>query len=40
MVAWLGSKLDKMLDESNVQLSTATDEMTQYLDSGMFKLSD
>ena len=32
------SKLDKMLDESEARLTAATDEMTQYLDSGTFKL--
>jgi hypothetical protein len=35
-VARLSSKLDKMLDESEAQPNTATDEMTQYLDSGLF----
>lgn len=39
MMPRLGSKLDTMLNGSNVQASTATDEMTQYLDSGMFKPS-
>jgi len=38
-IARLGSKLDTMLDGSNIQQSTATDEITQYLDSGKFKLS-
>jgi hypothetical protein len=37
--ARLSSKLDKMLDESEAQPNAPTDEMTQYLDSGMFKLS-
>jgi hypothetical protein len=32
-----GSKLDKMLSESKDQLTTPKDELTQYLDSGMFK---
>lgn len=37
--ARLSSKLDKMLDKSEVQPDAATDEMTQYLDSGTFKIS-
>jgi hypothetical protein len=37
IVARLSSKLDKMLDESEAQPKAATDEMTQYLDSGMVK---
>ena len=35
-VIQLSSALDKMLDESEVQPDAATDEITQYLDSGMF----
>ena len=31
-----GSKLDKMLNGSKKQPKAAADEMTQYLDSGMF----
>jgi hypothetical protein len=37
IVARLSSKLDKMLDESEAQPKAATNEMTQYLDSGMVK---
>lgn len=37
--AWLSPKLDKILDESVAQPNTATDEMTQYLNSGTFNLS-
>jgi hypothetical protein len=33
-IARLSSKLDEMLDESQAQPNTTTDEMTQYLDSG------
>jgi hypothetical protein len=39
MIARLGSKLDEMLNNSNIQSSTATDEITQYLDSGTLKPS-
>jgi hypothetical protein len=35
-VVQLSSKLDKMLDESIAQPETATNEITQYLDSGTF----
>ena len=35
-VIQLSSKLDKMLDESMAQPDTATNELTQYLDSGAF----
>jgi len=36
MAVRLSSKLDKMLNGSKKQPKAAADEMTQYLDSGMF----
>ncbi|KAH3605015.1 hypothetical protein KXV38_008176, partial [Aspergillus fumigatus] len=37
--AQLSSKLDKMLDESEAQPNAATNEMTQYLDSGTIHIA-
>ena len=34
MLARLNSRLDKMLDEYDIQPLEVSDEMTQYLDSG------